>query len=203
MKPLLITFEGTEGAGKSTLIRKLAERIEGGPQPRAVTITREPGGSLIAEKIRALLLADDMAPLTELFLYEAARAEHLEKTILPALRQGQVVLCDRFTDSSLAYQGHARGLGFDLVRKTNALATRGLTPDFTVFLDVDPAVGLARATEANRFEAEGLAFQRKVRQGFLQAMKIKPSRWIHLKVKDQTPDQLAALVWRKLEKRWR
>src|SRR5207248_211408 len=162
------TFEGTEGAGKSTLIRRLAprlrKRLRGLGANRRITITREPGGSRVAERIRQILLRQEMDPWCELFLYEAARAEHLAKTLAPALRRGDVVLCDRFTDSSLAYQGMARGLPWKRVEELNRIATRGLRPALTVLVDVDPRVGLARASEKTRFEAEGLDFQRKVRQ---------------------------------------
>jgi dTMP kinase len=187
----LITFEGTEGAGKSTLIRALKGLLTA--HGLDCEITREPGGSQVAEQIRKVILENPMDPWTELFLYEASRAEHLAKTIRPALAAGKIVLCDRFTDSSLAYQGHARGLPWKEVHKLNRIATQGLKPDLTVLLDIDPAVGLSRASEKNRFEDEGLAFQKKVRQGFLKARNEEKSRWLVLK--PAPPDELANRVY--------
>jgi dTMP kinase len=196
---IFITFEGVEGAGKSTLIRELATQL-GSRFKRQITLTREPGGNPVAEKIRSVILNEAMDPKTELFLYEAARAEHLAKTILPALKAGHVVLCDRFADSSLAYQAHARGLDWKLVKKLNELATGGLKPHMTIMLDVDPAIGLARASDQNRFEAEGLAFQKKVRAGFLKAAREEPKRWRVIRVKAQTPGELSQQVAREIEK---
>ncbi|MCC7442056.1 MAG: dTMP kinase [Bdellovibrionales bacterium] len=194
-----ITFEGTEGAGKSTLIGKVRERLEiRGVRP---VVTREPGGSPVAEKLRSLILGEAMDPRAELFLYEAARAEHLARTVVPALEGGRWVICDRFTDSTLAYQGMARGLPWNEVRAANRLATRGLSPDLTVFLDVDPGVGLGRSTDPNRFEREGLAFQREVRKGFLKARKEGARRWLTLKPGKATPEALAEAVIKELERR--
>lgn len=200
---LFITFEGTEGAGKSTLIREVASRLQS-PEcgNHSVVITREPGGSGVAEKIREVILGHGMDPWTELFLYEAARAEHLARTVLPAFTAGQIILCDRFTDSSLAYQAHARGLPWKDVEKLNQAATRGFKPSMTVLLDIDPSVGLARAKDPNRFEEEGVAFQRKVRQGFLKARREDPKRWFTLSVGDSTPAELAEAVIKELFKRY-
>ncbi len=200
-----ITFEGTEGAGKSTLMRAIAAKLSAAGV--AYTQTREPGGSGLAEKIRALILEgtpeDAMAPKTELFLYEAARAEHLARTIVPALTRGDVVLCDRFTDSSLAYQAHARGLPWKEVVTANRIATSGLKPQLTIWLDIDPGQGLARAQDPNRFEAEGLAFQKKVRAGFARAMKADSRRWLKLPARGKTPEQLAERVLAEMDRRWK
>jgi dTMP kinase len=185
---LLITFEGTEGAGKSTLIRRLSTALQSQGLP--VTVTREPGGSALAEKIRGLILENPMHPWTELFLYEAARSEHVQKTILPALQQGQIVLCDRYTDSSIAYQGVARGLPISAIQTLNHLATQGITPRWTVWLDIDPKKGLERASDPNRFEKEGVAFQTRVRQGFVRAMGLSRKRWLRIRVENQTPDEM-------------
>lgn len=202
-KGLLITFEGTEGAGKSTLIRQVAAQLQTQKKTsQKVILTREPGGSLVAEKIRDIILREAMDPWTELFLYEASRAEHLAKTILPALENGDVVLCDRFTDSSLAYQAHARGLPWKEVKNLNRSATQGLKPDLTVLLDIDPAVGLRRARDKNRFEAEGVRFQKKVRQGYLKARSENPGRWITLRASDGPPELLAKMVIEKLSRRF-
>ena len=174
MRGVLISFEGTEGAGKSTLIREVGSSLARLVGMRRVVVTREPGGTPVAERIRATLLEEQMDPRTELFLYQAARAEHLAEVLLPALKQGKFILCDRFTDSTLAYQAHARGLPWKEVASLNRAATQGLVPDLTVFLDIDPAVGLNRAQVKTRFEAEGVAFQKKVRQGFLKARRPPP-----------------------------
>ena len=196
---MFITFEGTEGVGKSTLIRGVAERLRA--RRRIVMLTREPGGCALSEKIRDLILAQGMDPWTEIFLYEAARAEHVTKAILPALERGEDVLCDRFTDSTLAYQAQARGLPWKAAIELNRLATQGLSPDVTVWLDVDPAVGLARARERTRFEDEGLAFQKNVRQGFAKASRVLPRRWLKLTVGQATPEDLADQVIAALFKR--
>lgn len=191
-RPLLITFEGTEGAGKSTLIRFVAQRLES--SGLSVLTTREPGGTRVAESIRSIILEQGMNPWTELFLYEASRAEHVARVIQPALDEGTIVLCDRFTDSSLAYQSHARGLPWNAVESMNRLAAQGIKPALTVFLDIDPAIGLNRAREHTRFEAEGEAFQRKVRAGYLKARDREKSRWLVLRPKQESPEQLADQV---------
>lgn len=197
---LLITFEGTEGAGKSTLIRAVAESFEASGWE--CIQTREPGGSPVAEKIRAVILGEPMDPWTELFLYEAARAEHLARTVRPALDRGQTVLCDRFTDSSLAYQAHARGIPWNEVKKLNRVATRGLKPDLTVWLDIDPAEGLARARDPNRFEAEGVEFQTRVREGFRRARADDPKRWMKIEAHSGSPEALAAKVVGRIRRRF-
>lgn len=191
---LFITFEGTEGAGKSTLITEFAHCLR--TAGHEVVTTREPGGSIVAEKIRGLILAEAMDPWTEAFLYEAARAEHLQKTVLPALARATksktvVVLCDRFTDSTLAYQGMARGLDWKTLRSLNAIATEGLKPHLTVFVDIDPAKGLKDAKDPNRFEAEGVEFQTRVRKGFLKVMKEEPRRFVKIRARSGTPSEMA------------
>ena len=137
MKGIFITFEGIDGCGKSTQTALCREWLES--LGKTVLLVREPGGTKIGEKIRSLLLDKDngaMAPMTELFLFEAARAQIVEETIKPALEEGKVVICDRFFDSSVAYQGCARGLGADMVSRLNMYATGGLAPDITFFLDI-------------------------------------------------------------------
>lgn len=196
MRGRLITFEGTEGAGKSTLIQAVAQLL--GP---GTVITREPGGTPVAESIRATILDHEMDPWTEVFLYEAARAEHLARVVRPALARGRTVLCDRFTDSTLAYQAHARGLPWAQISELNRLATQGLKPQLTVFLDIDPAVGLKRAKVKTRFEAEGVAFQKKVRAGFLKARREDPKRFLTLDAMSGTPAELATRVAARLERK--
>lgn len=201
---MFITFEGTEGAGKSTLIRNLAIRMKSKNSPRRfhkVLLTREPGGTPLGEKIRSLLLHQEMDPWTEALLYQAARAEHVAQVILPALKKGVVVLCDRYTDSTLAYQGVARGLDLAKLKVLNKIATRGLTPKVSVFLDLPPKLGLKRVKNPNKFEAEGLKFQMKVRSGFLKVIKENPKRWIKVNVFGKSPDQVCEEVYLAILKR--
>ncbi|MDQ7843725.1 MAG: dTMP kinase [Armatimonadota bacterium] len=174
---LFITLEGPEGAGKTTQARLLADHLR---RSYDVLYTREPGGSPLGERIRALLLDErhrEMTPETEMLLFAASRAQFVAQTLEPALRAGRLVLCERYVDASLAYQGYGRGLGVEVVRAVNEVATRGVRPDLTVLLDIDPAVGLIRARQAggkegrigrgDRLEQEDLAFFTRVREGFL------------------------------------
>jgi dTMP kinase len=197
----LVTFEGTEGSGKSTLIRYLQAALE--KQGISVVSTREPGGNAVSEKIRETVLSLTMNPWTEILLYEAARAENTAQCMIPALEKGSIVLCDRFTDSSLAYQSYARGLPWKKVQLLNQLATQGIEPDLVVFLDIDPKVGLLRAQDSNRFEEEGVEFQRKVRRGFLKARQENPKKWLTVKIHQQTPEQLTETVLKILFERLR
>ena len=174
MKGVFITFEGIDGCGKSTQTALCKEWLES--LGRAVLLVREPGGTILGEKIRELLLDKkncSMAPMTELFLFEAARAQIVEETIKPALAEGKAVICDRFFDSSYAYQGCARNLGAEMVSRLNMDATGGLAPDITFFLDisVDEAIRRreGRGGEKDRIESAGDAFQEKVRNGFIRA----------------------------------
>jgi dTMP kinase len=204
MPGIFVTFEGTEGAGKSTLLRTLAQKLDL-RIPGQYLLTREPGGSRVSEQIREILLREPMNPWTELLLYEAARAEHLHQVLLPALRSGKLVLCDRFTDSSLAYQGMARGLAWEKVRALNRMATQGLKPQLTVWMDIDPERGLQRASDPNRFENEGVTFQKKVRAGFQRARREEPKRFFVLRADSGTPEELAEKVLKKIArlKGWR
>ena len=174
MKGLFITFEGIDGCGKSTQTSLCKTWLE--EQGRQVLLVREPGGTKIGEKIRGLLLDKEngaMAPMTELFLFEAARAQIVEETIKPALSEGKVVICDRFFDSSVAYQGCARGLGAEMVSRLNMDATGGLAPDITFFLDISVEEAVkrrnARGEAKDRIESAGDSFQEKVREGFILA----------------------------------
>jgi dTMP kinase len=168
-----ITFEGGEGTGKSTQIERLAAVLR--ERSREVEVTREPGGTALAERVRALLLdpAHELDGLTEIFLLEAARHDHVERVIRPALERGAVVLCDRFADSSWVYQGVVRGLGEAEVERLNRLATGGLEPDLTLVLDVPVTVGRARQRAdgkgQDRFEREDDAFHERVRDAYATA----------------------------------
>ena len=176
---LFITFEGGEGAGKTTLIRKIREALEG--EGFSCLVTREPGGTLLGEQIRNLLLHQaDMSPWTELLLFLAARTQHLHEVILPAVQEGKIVLCDRFNDSSIAYQGVGRELGRQKVTDLCSEVTEGIQPDLTFFLDLTPQEGFARAHKdqrtLDRLESLKIDFHEKVRQGFLAIAKDDPTR---------------------------
>ena len=181
---VLITLEGCDGCGKSTQAALLCERLAAcglpvGPSSAPGVVIREPGGTAAGEAVRELLLHGPgaLAPWTEALLYAAARAELVERVLLPGLGAGRILVLDRFVDSSLAYQGFARGLGVDAVRAVNEPGMRGVWPDLTVVLDVDPAVGLARAGDApDRIEAEGLGLQQRVAAGFAVVARLFPER---------------------------
>ncbi len=179
-----VTFEGIEGSGKTTQIQLLSTHLE----ERGVdhVLTREPGGTTIGDHVRRLVLdpAVPMTPACELLLYAAARAQHLEQVIRPALADGRVVLCDRFTDATLAYQGYGRGLPIDLIGKLHALEALALRPDLTLLFDLEPAAALERArrrdisktVDESRFEALGLEFHERVRAGYLELARRHPER---------------------------
>jgi dTMP kinase len=190
----LIAFEGVEGSGKSTQLELLRQALVG--RGREVVVTREPGGTPAGERMRAVLLDPgvELHPRAEALLFAAARAELVDAVIRPALERGAVVLCDRYLDSSLAYQGDARGLGRGPVEEVNRFATGGLLPDLVVLLDLDPASGLRRRSgELDRIEAQDLDFHRRVRQAFCDLAAADPGRFA---VVDATApvDQVAAQV---------
>jgi dTMP kinase len=188
-RSLFITFEGGEGAGKTTLINKLEKVLAN--EGFSIVKTREPGGSELGEAIRRLLLNRDATfaihTKAELLLFLASRVQHLEEVIKPALNSGKVILCDRFNDSTVAYQGAGRGLGVDRVQLLCHVVCEGITPDLTFFLNVDPEVGLLRTThtekedaqrgELDRIEAEKLEFHLRVHQAFLAIAEQEPQRF--------------------------
>ncbi len=182
MTGLLITFEGPEGAGKTTQIQLLAGYLA--DQPLPVEVLREPGGTSLGEKIRNLLLdpEQEICPGAEAYLYAAARAQLVNNVIKPFLDQGRIVLCDRFADASIAYQGWGRGLGPQRVKEANALALDGIWPDLTVLLDIAPEAGLQRAMDRraglDRIEQEDLSFHRAVRQGYSELAGAEPARFL-------------------------
>lgn len=192
---LFITFEGIEGCGKSTQVRLLSEVLNGKGVP--CTVTREPGGTSIGGKIREILLNPDhkgMAPEAELLLYAADRAQHVRELIRPALNEGKVVVCDRFTDATVAYQGFGRKLDESLINKLIEIASLGIKPDLTILLDCPVEIGIQRAMERNsknrhvrddRFEREAMEFHAMVRKGYLAIAKAEPER---VKVVDATKD---------------
>ncbi len=181
MRAPFVTFEGIEGSGKTPQIRRLSELLKAKGTPHLVT--REPGGTPLANEIRALLLSpreEAVQPATELLLYEAARAQHVRAVILPALAEGTAVLCDRFCDATLAYQGFSRGIDASRVEWLNAFAAAGAVPDLTVLLDVTPEEGFrriaGRGRMLDRLEGESLAFHRQVREGYLGLYRRHPDR---------------------------
>ena len=190
-KGAFITFEGVEGAGKSTQIARLKETLEG--RGYRVRLTREPGGDRVSETVRELVLGSEMGPRTELLLFLASRAQNVDSVIRPALLSGDIVMCDRFIDSSIAYQGYGRGLGRDAVAALNRFATGGLSPDLTILLDLDPKIGLARQQRHNRMEAESLPFHCKVREGFLLEAANDTSRFCVVDAETH-PDAIHALI---------
>jgi dTMP kinase len=182
-----LAVEGIEGSGKTTQVARLDQRVRASGQN--VVTTKEPGGTLLGDRIRAILLdphEEGMDPLAELFLYAAARRQHVVELIRPSLERGAVVICDRFTDATLAYQGFGRLLELDRLRQINELATDGLRPDLTIILDASESFGLERARARNaaanlhhegRFEGEDLRFHRRVREGYLALAEAEPERY--------------------------
>ena len=179
---MFITFEGPEGSGKTSQLPALVDYLEG--LGFDVVCTREPGGTPISDQIREVLTSmknQELHPRTEILLFLAARAQLVEQVIKPALRAGKIVLCDRYGDSTLAYQGYGHGLDLTILRQMLAFATDHLQPDLTIFLDLDVETGLTRkkkASEWNRLDAYALAFHKKVREGYHRLITEEPERWV-------------------------
>ncbi|MGH9558428.1 MAG: dTMP kinase [Bryobacteraceae bacterium] len=200
---VFITFEGPEGSGKSTQLRKLASRLRG--EGREVLETAEPGGTPIGTQIRRVLLDSknqEMCPTAELLMMFACRAQNVEQWILPALAEGKIVLSDRFTDSSLVYQGVARGLGSELVYEVDRIACRGLVPDLSLVIDIETEAGLHRARSRNlrsertetRIDEHDLSFHKKVREAYRQLASDEPAR-VKLIDGSRTESLVAKDVW--------
>ena len=205
---LFITIEGPEGAGKTTQAKRLVASLR---QRHDVLYTREPGGTPVGERICALLLEEghrEMSPQTEMLLFAASRAQLVSEILAPALDAGRLVVSERYADASLAYQGYARGLGVEVVRRVTEVATQGVVPDLTVMLDIQPAVGLERARQAegkegrrgrgDRLEQEDLAFFTRVREGFLTIATEERAR-VRLIDGDRTPEAVHADVVRAVD----
>lgn len=205
---MFITFEGGEGSGKSTVIKEIAKRIAN--TGREVILTREPGGTPIGEEIRNVILEKKntaMDPRTEALLYAASRRQHLVEKIIPALKQGKVVISDRFLDSSLAYQGMARGLGMAEVYQLNLFATEGMEPDLTIYLSLDPEAGIERIEanpnrEVNRLDLEKISFHELVHKGFEELTKDNPHRIVKIDA-SQRVEKVIEACWEAVEKRLR
>ena len=176
-----ITFEGIDGAGKSTHIEPTATALRGAG--RTVVCTREPGGTELAERLREMVLHAAMDGVSETLLVFAARRDHIARVIAPALARGEVVLCDRFTDATFAYQGFGRGQSLELLERLEAAVQQGLQPDLTLWFDLDPRLAAerrAQARAADRFEAEDTAFFERVRRGYLARMSAAPDRFVRI-----------------------
>jgi len=175
MRGLFVTFEGVEGSGKTTVAKAIAENLR--QKGLTVTVTAEPGTTSVGRQIRQLLATvDERTAWTETFLFLADRAEHVAKVIKPALERGEIVLCDRFTDSTIAYQGFGLGLPLEWLTQLNSIATNGLVPDLTLLLDIDPEMGLKRSQRETVFERRSLDFHQRVRWGYLWLAKQEPHR---------------------------
>lgn len=197
---LFITFEGPEGGGKTTQLRLLQTALE--ERGRQVVATREPGGTAIGNAIRSILLDPHhtaMSPRAEALLFNAARAQLVDEIVQPALAAGKIVLCDRFADSTLAYQGYGRHLSLADLQMLLTYATLGLRPQLTVFLDLPADIGLQRkqGAEWNRMEAEQLAFHQRVRAGFYALMDADPARWLVVDA-TQSIAQVQAVIWQRV-----
>jgi dTMP kinase len=201
---MFITLEGIEGSGKTTQIGRLVEFFE--DRGIECVTTRQPGGTLLGENIRSILLDpanSAMAPLTELLLYMADRSQHIYETIRPCLKAGKVVVCDRYFDATVVYQGFARGLDVELIRRLHQILFDDLKPDVTLLLDLAPRVGLQRAWQQlntgqrsgqeSRFEAETVAFHEKVRAGYLELARLEPDRFRIIDAA-QSQDQVFTLI---------
>ena len=204
-KGMLITFEGNDGAGKTTALESVAAILKEKGYP--IEVSREPGGSVLAEKIRELILDvnNEMDAKTEAYLYAASRREHLVQTILPALQEGKLILCDRYLDSSLAYQGHGRKLGQKEIEQLNDFGLEGFRPDYTLFFSLDLETEKERMEmrgEMNRLDLESREFHQRVRDGFTCLCQQNPQR-IHVIDASQTKEEVAQATLAQVEELWK
>lgn len=199
-RPLVISIEGGEGAGKSTVLKSISDYFE--KRKMDFLVTREPGGVRISELIRHIILEKtytEMDPRTEALLFAAARRQHLVEKVLPALDRGKIVIFDRFVDSSLVYQGYVRGIGIEAVYEINHFAIEGFLPDLTLYFDVDPRIGMARIEsnpdrEINKLDLEGLVFHEKVREGYMKLLEMYPKRMIKIDANQDLESVLSATI---------
>jgi dTMP kinase len=193
---LFITFEGGEGCGKSTQSRLLLKKLE--QQNVPVVLTHEPGGTALGNELRKALKrkrGSSISPQAELFLVAASRAQLVAEVIRPALEEGKVVLCDRFTQSTMVYQGYGRGLDFTAIQMVNNMATKYLNPDLIILLDISPEQGLARKRSLkDRFELEDLSFHRRVREGYVKMAAAEPDRWLVIDT-SLSKGKVAEIIW--------
>jgi len=200
---LFITFEGVEGSGKSFQARALYRKLSGQNIP--ALLTHEPGGTPPGERITRLLKwarDTDISPLTELLLFNASRSQLIDEVIRPALESGQVVICDRFTDSTIAYQSYGRGLDIETVRTTNQTATGGLMPDLTILLDIPVETGFTRKKDdkKDRFEQEDIVFHGKVGAGYRALAEAEPERWLVVDG-DRSKEKIKKIIWQEVSRR--
>jgi dTMP kinase len=206
---LFITLEGPEGSGKTSAITKVKEILE--KEGHEIVMTREPGGTPISEQIREVILNKENTAMdyrTEALLYAASRRQHLVEKIWPSVKAGKIVICDRYLDSSLAYQGFARDLGIEDILKINMYATENTFPDLTLLFDLDPEIGLSRINadknrEVNRLDLEKLSFHKKVREGYLSLAKLYPERFVIIdasKSKEEVVEQTLKAIKERLKK---
>ena len=196
---LFITFEGGEGCGKSTQSRLLLKKLE--QQNVPVVLTHEPGGTALGNELRRALKrrwGSFISPQAELFLVAASRAQLVAELIRPALQEGKVVICDRFTHSTMVYQGYGRGLDFTAIQMVNNMATRNLNPDLIIFLDIPPEQGLARKRSLkDRFELEDLSFHLRVREGYVKMAATEPDRWLVIDA-SLPKGKVAEIIWNRV-----
>ena len=196
---LFITFEGGEGSGKSVQAKTLYRRLSKLAIP--AFLTHEPGGTALSEWIGQLLKWTDayISPETELLMFNASRTQLLDEAIQPMLKEGKAVICDRYSDSTVAYQGYGRGLNLEFVKTVNNAATQGLKPELTVLLDILPEQGLARIREKvkDRFEQEEIAFHQRVRNGYLKLAAEDPKRWLIIDA-TQSKKKIAQIIWQRV-----
>jgi dTMP kinase len=207
---MFITLEGIEGSGKTTQIRQIVDFLNQNGRP--CVVTREPGGTQIGKKIRSILLDSAscaMDPRTELLLYMADRIQHLQELVYPAMREGKTVVCDRFFDATVVYQGYARGLDVEWIKTLHRIILNNIRPDLTLLLDLAPEIGLSRAWEAvhsgdrepgeTRFEQEAISFHRKVREGYLALSLAEPERFSVIDA-SQTPEKVQQDIMQVIKK---
>lgn len=197
---LFITFEGGEGSGKSSQARALQNRLKRQGIPSI--LVHEPGSTGLGQRVSRLLKwahRTEISPLSELLLFNAARRQLVSQVIIPALADGKTVICDRFADSTLAYQSYGRGLDMDTVKQINGLACQGIRPDMTFLLDIPIEAGLSRKdkNKPDRFEKEALAFHQKVREGYLKLAKLEPERWLVIDAR-KPKGEIAVVIWERV-----
>ena len=196
---MFVTLEGPEGAGKSTVAAGLVTKL--GHHGFDVVLTREPGAGPVGRQIRQILLeGSEIDQKCELFLFLADRSQHVSTIVKPALEAGQIVLCDRFADSTVVYQGYGRGLDRETLVNLNLIATAGLVPNLTLLLDIDPALGSSRLQTRDRLDNEPLEFHTKVRDGFLSEAQKDPSRWVVIDA-SQSPEDVLESSWLAIKQR--
>lgn len=206
-KGILVTFEGIEGSGKTTQADKACKALE--LKGHKCVLTREPGGTEVSERIRPILLDagnTEMTAICELFLYLASRSQSVSQIIKPAVGSGSIVIADRFSDSTRAYQGGGRGLDIEMIRRLNDLATDGLKPDLTILVDLDPAEGLRRSEASDRIEMEDIDFHRRVRAEFLRIAAEEPNRVTRINGENDVESihqQVMAMIGQYIEQRTR